>query len=263
MRRLKNALLVAATLLLVAAGAAMPGTASYLLDAYGSRLEERVSFDSFFLTLRQETDLGRTLKLIAGSDYYVEEATASEEASLNEWDTLDAAREVLAVLSKYGLLESIPEALTTPEVWPQTIISSDETISIPMWNISWPDSPAYIWLDDGAGKAVMISIPCMGYSEKYLAKNGTEPLYVQAENWRAFLEEYYGTNVQITGEEWFDTAARFALTFPLGGDGEKSYFQLDLYLHFLDGFATLSPYISPFGGAAAESPPPYDSSYDS
>ena len=132
-----------------------------------------------------------------------------------------------------------------------------------MWNISWPDSPAYIWLDDGAGKAVMISIPCMGYSEKYLAKNGTEPLYVQAENWRAFLEEYYGTNVQITGEEWFDTAARFALTFPLGGDGEKSYFQLDLYLHFLDGFATLSPYISPFGGAAAESPPPYDSSYDS
>ena len=174
---------------------------------------------------------------------------------------LDAAREVLAALSQYGLLDSIPEALTTPEVWPQTIISSDETISIPMWNISWPDSPAYIWLDDGAGKAVMISIPCMGYSEKYLAKNGTEPLYVQAENWRAFLEEYYGTNVQITGEEWFDTAARFALTFPLGGDGEKSYFQLDLYL--LDGFATLSPYISPFGGAAAESPPPYDSSYDS
>ena len=53
MRRLKNALLVAATLLLVAAGAAMPGATSYFLDAYGSRLEERVSFDSFFLTLRQ------------------------------------------------------------------------------------------------------------------------------------------------------------------------------------------------------------------
>ena len=102
MRRLKNALLVAATLLLVAAGAAMPGAASYLLDAYGSRLEERVSFDSFFLTLRQETDLGRTLKLIAGSDYYVEEAAASEEASLNEWDALDAAREVLAALSQIG-----------------------------------------------------------------------------------------------------------------------------------------------------------------
>ena len=109
----------------------------------------------------------------------------------------------------------------------------------------------------------MVSIPCPRYLKDHISNVGVEPLYAQAENWRAFLEEYYGTNVQITGEEWFDTAARFALTFPLGGDGEKSYFQLDLYLHFLDGFATLSPYISPFGGAAAESPPPYDSSYDS
>ncbi len=263
MRRLKNALLVAATLLLVAAGAAMPGATSYFLDAYGSRLEERVSFDSFFLTLRQETDLGNTLKLIAGWDYYVAEATLSEESSLNEWDALDAAREVLAVLSKYGLLESIPEVLTTPEIWPQTIISSDEAISIPMWSVSWPNSPAHIWLDDDAGKAIMISIPCPQYAEDHISSANVEPLYAQAENWRAFLEDYYGTDVQITGEEWFDTSVKFALTFPLGGDGEKSYFQLDLYLHFLDGFATLSPYISPFGGAAAESPPPYDSSYDS
>lgn len=259
MRRLKNALLVAATLLLVAAGAAMPGAASYLLDAYGSRLEERVSFDSFFLTLRQETDLGRTLKLIAGSDYYVEEATESEEASLNEWDALDAARELLAALSKYGLLESLPEALTTPDVWPQTIVSNDETASIPMWSVSWPDSPAYIWLDDGAGKAVMIAIPCPRYPKDHISNTSVELLYAQAENWRAFLEDYYGTEVQITGEEWFDISVRFTLTFPLGRDGENAYFQLDLYIHFVDGFTMLSPYISPSVRAAAESPPPYDS----
>ena len=60
MRRLKNGLLVALTLLLVTAGAVMPEAVSYLQDIYGANLEERFAFDSFSLTLRQESDLGGT-----------------------------------------------------------------------------------------------------------------------------------------------------------------------------------------------------------
>ena len=55
MRRLKNGLLVALTLLLVTAGAVMPEAVSYLQDSLsGPMLEERLAFDSFSLTLRQD-----------------------------------------------------------------------------------------------------------------------------------------------------------------------------------------------------------------
>ena len=45
MRRLKNGLLVALTLLLVTAGAVMPEAVSYLQDIYGANLEERFALD--------------------------------------------------------------------------------------------------------------------------------------------------------------------------------------------------------------------------
>ena len=104
MRRLKNGLLVALTLLLVTAGAVMPEAVSYLQDIYGANLEERLACDSFSLTLRQESDLGGTLKLIAGADYYVEEAKASEDIRLSEQDALEAAQDVLVLLVNHGLL---------------------------------------------------------------------------------------------------------------------------------------------------------------
>ena len=46
MRRLKNGLLVALTLLLVTAGAVMPEAVSYLQDIYGANQEDRYAFDS-------------------------------------------------------------------------------------------------------------------------------------------------------------------------------------------------------------------------
>lgn len=259
MRRLKNALLVLLTLLLVAVGAVMPAAVSYIQDSCGPILEESRSFDSFSLTLREEADLGRTLKLIAGSDYYVEDAQASEDSRLSEGDALDAAREVLTGLARYGLLERLPEELSTPDVWPQTLIPMDGTAAIPMWSVSWHDGPEYIWLDDAAGKAVMISIGSVRYAKDYISNANSEPFYALGENWRTFLEDYYGTEVRITGEEWSDYAVKFALTFALGGDGEQAGFQLDLYIHYADGFTTLSPYVSPADVSLNASASSYDS----
>lgn len=259
MRRLKNALLVLLTLLLVAAGAAMPAAVSYMQDVYGPSLEESRSFDSFSLTLREETDLGRTLKLIAGSDYYVEEAQASEAASLSEGQALDAAQAVLTELAQHGLLDRLPQELSTPDVWPQTLISKDGTAALPMWSVSWRGGPEYLWLDDAAGKAVMITVGCPSYSTKYVFNVDSEPIYAQAENWRQFLEDHYGTEVRIAGEEWFDPSVRFSLSFPLGGEGEQADFQLDLYIYFADGFTTLSPHVSPVDVPQNQSTYAYDS----
>lgn len=259
MRRLKNVLLVLFTLLLVAAGAAMPAAVSYIQDSYGPSLEESRSFDSFSLTLREEADLGRTLKLIAESDYYVEEARASEAAGLSEGQALDAAQAVLTELAKHGLLDRLPQELSTPDVWPQTLISKDGTAEIPMWSVSWRGGPECLWLDDAAGKAVMISMGCPSYSSKYVFNVDSEPIYAQAENWRQFLEDHYGTEVQIAGEEWFDTSVRFNLTFLLGGEREQAYFQMDLYIYFADGFTTLSPQVSPVDVPPNQSTYSYDS----
>ena len=257
MRRLKNALLVLVTLLLVAAGAAMPFAASYLQDARQTGSETR-SFDSFRLTLRQEADLGRTLKLIAGSDYYIAEDEESADARMTRADVLTAVEELMKMLIQYGLVEHTTSSL--PKIWPQTLCANDGSVSIPTWALQW-DMPAnlYVLMDDASGKAFLITLSCMGYSEKYLAKNGAEPIIAQAENWRAFLEEYYGTEVRLADEEWFDSSARFALTFPLGTAADEAEYRLDLNYYFADGFAVLDPYVEAPKAVSASNASAYDS----
>ena len=259
MKRLNKFLLPLFTLLLAAMGAAMPFAASYMQDVRQSDPEIR-SFDSFSLTLRQESDLGRTLALVSGSDYYIEEnAEAEADARMTRLEALSAAEELLKELIQYGLLDSAVTSL--PTIWPQELHANDGSVSIPTWTMEWnlPDAgdTLYVWMDDATGKAFLISLPSERYSNKYVYNVSSEAIYASAENWRAFLEDYYGTEVQLAWEAWFDYSARFSLTFPLGpADGEKTEYQLDLYIYFADGFTTLNPYVSPPG-------PLNESAYDS
>ncbi len=255
MKRMKKVLMALTTLLLMAAGAAMPFAASWAQDAYQSDPEVR-SFDSFSLTLRQESDLGRTLKLISGSDYYIEEiAESRKDTRMTRVEALTAAEELMKQLLQFGLLDETVSSM--PQIWPQTLHANDGSVSIPTWTMEW-DLPErgetlYVWMDDATGKAFMISAPSAKYD---IHKGSGESIYASAENWRAFLEDYYGTEVQIGNEMLFDYTARFALIFPLGAaDGEKTVYELDLYIYFSDGFTTLNPYISP--------PPPANAAYDS
>ncbi len=244
MRRCKRFLLVLFTLTLAAAGAAMPFAASWLQDARQTVSETR-SFDSFRLTLRQEVDLGRTLRLIAASNYYIAEAEEAAEARMTRADVLVAGEELMKELMQFGLLEH--SVSSTPRIHPQTLCANDGSISIPTWTLDWgmPDaeSSLYVWLDDASGKAFLISLPCMSYSEGYIYKNGREPIYARVENWRAFLEEYYGTEVRLVTEAWFDAAAQFNLVFFLGTAEDEAEYQLDLYYYWMDGFITLNPYV--------------------
>lgn len=261
MRRLKSALLVLVTLLLVAAGAAMPGVAAYVQDAYGLSRQEDRSFDSFSLTLREETDLGRTLRLIEGSDYYIEEAQQADGVRMTRAEVLTAAEELMKMLIQFGLLEQTAAGL--PTIWPQTLCANDGSVSIPTWSLSWsmpdPSSDFYVWLDDASGKAFLISLPSVGYSTSYIIKNGTEPVYVQAENWRAFLEEYYGTEVTLADEMWFDYSAHFTLTFLLGTAENEAEYRLVLDYFFTDGFTNLNPYVESAQAVAPSDELVYDS----
>lgn len=259
MKRLKRWALVLVTLTLAAAGAVMPFAVSWVQDARQTASETR-SFDSFSLTLRQESDLGRTLQLISGSNYYIEEIADSEEDTrMTRVEVLTAAEELIKELIQYGLLDTTVSSL--PTIWPQTLHANDESVSIPTWTMQWnlPDAgdTLYVWMDDATGKAFLISLPSERYSNKYVYNVSSEVIYASTENWRAFLEDYYGTEVQLADEEWFDYSASFSLTFPLGAaNGEKAEYQLDLYIYFADGFTTLNPYVSPPG-------PANESAYDS
>ncbi len=259
MRRLRRWLLAAITLTLAAVGAAMPFAASYLQDARQTGSETR-SFDSFRLTLRQEADLGRTLKLIAGSDYYVAEDEEAADARMTPEEVLAAADELMKELARFGLLEYPVSSF--PRIFPQTLCANDGSVSIPTWTLDWniPDvgEDFYVWLDDASGKAFMISLPSTSYSTAEISRNVMEPIYARTENWRAFLEEYYGTEVRIGNEVLFDYSMRLELLFPLGTAEDKAEYQLDLY-YYTYGFTTLNPYVR----NTWEPPPANEAAYDS
>ena len=255
MRIVKRCLTVLATLLLVAAGAAMPFAASYMQDARQAG-SEVWSFDPFRLTLKQEEDVSRVLEMITGMDYYIAETQHLTDARLSEGEALSAAEEILTVLIKQRLLED-PKTWTDfpgPGVWPQTMMAWDNSIAVPTWVVSWQSDTQYIhiWLDDVSGKAFMISVPSPPKPNP-LPKSAVENVYIEMEAWRVFLENHYGVEVQVSYEEWYDTAVKFNFSFLLGGeqtDLERRFYSLDLYMYFDAGFTTLSPYVSTVNGAS-------------
>lgn len=243
MKRLRQWLLAACILLLAAAGAAMPFAASRMQDAQQAEAEVR-TFDSFRLTLREESDLSRILDLLARSDYYVADAEKSETARLTRPEAQHAAEEAMAALFEHGLLDAATfKGLDIPTVWPQTLIANDESALIPTWTVQWDSS--YLWLDDATGKAILITIPGPYLDDLEKDRGVRENLYMKMDAWRLFLEDYYGVKVEVSdAEEWYDAAANFTFTFPLGAEGEQEKFQLMLYIYYMDSFTTLSPYVS-------------------
>ena len=274
MKRLKKWVLPLFTLLLVAVGAAMPFIVSYMQDAQQAEADIR-PFDSFSLTLQQQgSDLGRILRTIANGAYYINEASKAEDAALTEGLALSATEDLLTELVKYGLLNKETLArFYSPKIQAQRVIpviytdteiegyasavlpgqdgnSSNayvlEDDAISTWTITWdqPDN-VWIWLDDASGKVIMIEIPCLSGLGIYDGSNAFgERVYALVENWRTFLSDYYSTEVQVTDEEWYDDAVKFALSFPLGASEDQEIFSLDLYFYFSYYFSILSPYVS-------------------
>lgn len=272
MKRLKRYLLVLVTLLLVAAGAAMPFAVSRMQDARQVETEVR-PFDSFQLTLKEAADLGRLLGAIAGEAYYINETPDAEDTALTQGLALAAAEDLLTQLVKYDLLMKqtlaqfsdpkvraqmvVPVVYTDAETdWPAATLPGPdydpfpgnyiEEDGIPTWTITWDlPSDSYIWLDDATGKAIYIQIPSLSGLGKF---DGSTAYYEEAsavaEKWSAFLSDYYSTEVRIADEKRYDDAVKFDLSFPLGAGEDQEIFHLNLYLYFRYRFSTLSPYVS-------------------
>lgn len=250
MRRLKSALLVLSTLLLVAAGAAMPGAVGYIQDAYGAGRQESRSFDSFSLTLRQDSETARLLRRLARGDYWMEEAVDWSEQPVQPTHTArqaaDAAMEALAWMAKCGVIESgALEDMGTPQVtasiiktdsnlsWQEGAGDSDtsaqaslgvdpeteiETVAI-AWDCWWPEIESdragpMVRIDDGTEKLLMAMVPTP-------REGKSVDLDYQAECWRKFLEDHYGFAVVNTAEYLYDDGdARYSFHLdPEDGEG--------------------------------------------
>ena len=173
MRRVKNTLLFLFTMALVAAGALMPLAAAELEDAYTTNASETWSFGDFSLTLRQDSDLKRALRVL--NTHYIL-AEYSGETVLNEDTVLETATEILEWMVKCGVLngeelewldrpsascwlvcdaDSYDSLLVdeAPSAAPENEATALAGSSTVVWDVEWNDGPPFfLRIDDTTGK---------------------------------------------------------------------------------------------------------------
>lgn len=238
MRRLRRWRLPVLTLLLMAAGAAMPWAVFRAQDVYGENRQEERRLDSFSLTLREETDiLSRTLRIIQDGNYSMSDWAPS--AKLTEEEALGAVQEVMELMADFGLVEPwVPENMANFQASLGAVASiEDEGTSATMWMV-YSENPLdgynyFFWLDDASGKVLLVSVP-IAHMEPM------EDLYILMERWRQFIEVYYGVEISKIGEEWYDVCVEFYLPFQLTEAEEP--LQMKLSLYYADNFSTLTPF---------------------
>lgn len=259
MKRVKNILLVLGTLIMVAAGALMPGIVSYLQDAYGLNRQESRSFDSFSLTLRQDSEAARLLRRLAAGNYWVEEGIDWANEPVQPVHTPkqaeDAAVEVLERMVKCGVLESsVLEERGTPEVT-VSAAKTDSNLLVPTdgednaqaslgivpetevelisiaWNFWWRNGRSTYYapevqIDDATEKLLMATVPMP-------TNGGVIDFDNQQKCWTAFLEDHYGFDV-INVEKTYHPDGDAEYIFDL--DPEDGEGVLRIAVYFVDVF---------------------------
>lgn len=240
--KIRSALLALLTALLVIGGAVLPWAVSLGQDRYLESQEEVWVFDPVGLRLGDEPAVWPVLRLVAG-DY--EWLNWDGEMNLAEGDALGAALRSAAEMEEAGLLPPGASRAGTEDIWMERslLVSGDvQSLSAVVWNISW--SYEYgeneagfcnLLLDDSTGKMVQFIGSILPFGE-------IEQVYACMENWRVFLSDYYGLEVEVLGEREFEVDAyganasilgpaperRFILGFDLGEELGRQKMLLDL-----------------------------------
>lgn len=229
--RIKSALLLLLTGLLVIGGAALPWAVSLGQDRYLENQVETWVFDPVGLRLGDEPAVWPALCLMSGG---IDLLSWTGETNLQEKDARAAALEAAAALEEAGLAAAGISGISLEDMWvePNLIVSTDvRGLSAVVWifNWDWDGGFCSILIDDSTGKMVQ-AVVAAGYLED------PEEAYKQMEAWRAFLAGYYGLEeVEYLGDRAFQSDAepafperRFILGFDLGEELGKHKIILDL-----------------------------------
>lgn len=245
MKGRRSALLAVLTGLLVIGGAALPWLVSLGQDRYLMTQEEVWMFDPVGLRLGDEPAVWPALCLMAGPHEWL---SWDSETNLQRDDVVQAALAAAEAMEKSGLtmpgIARVSEERT--DAGAALAVSGDvRGLSAVLWSVFWfsdEEAVCNMFIDDSTGKMVgaVVSTP---------AFKDLEHLYIQMENWRVFLEDYYGLeidSIEEFGEEHAlydaDTSVnragtslemegmerRFALYLDLGEELGERRFLLDL-----------------------------------
>lgn len=247
MRRMRGVLLVLLTAVLVAGGAMLPYIASLVQDRYLESEVDVWTFDPVGLRLGDEPAVWPALCLMAGECEWL---GWNSETNLSEEEAKAAAREAAVLLEKSGLAEPGVAGVVLDEIWTETsllVSGGVRGLSAVLWSCSWNVVDnlgnflfCTLLIDDSTGKLVQAVVSGPAFEE-------TESIYAQMENWRTFLEDYYGLEVEVLGERTFEQAVydkgegagqalgqgavperRFILGFDLGEELGRQKVLLDL-----------------------------------
>ena len=136
MKRVKQYILPLLTVLLIAAGAAMPFAVSWVQDNRISGLQEEFPLSTVNLKLQQEDGVGPVLRLVSGNCNSI---PWEEETKLTAQAAVEAAMAAAAELEAYGLLASgTIERIRDKESWAEPILLiGEDGSSALVWNCYW------------------------------------------------------------------------------------------------------------------------------
>lgn len=219
MRRVKNGLLVVFTLLLVVAG--------YLQDSYGASMQETRSFDSFSLTLRQDSELAQVLRLLVEQNYVV--VDWDNHTAYNKKQAEGIVEKTLQMMYKYGLMEDDALDAYSEEIRYSgeetdsagagaVLGSSGGELYAVAWDCQWRDEKGrmeyMLRIDDETGKILMAFIRAPVFVPG-------EEVYDRMDHWKNFVEDHYGFEVTSVAEMYIDVdIAEFIFYLDLEDGGE-------------------------------------------
>ena len=240
MRQLKKWALLLCTLLLTVLGAVLPHAVSAIQDANVENAAESRPFDPVNLRLVKGGGIQEVMQLLAGS---VDEMEWPGNTRMTPEEAAEAAAYAVIRMYRSNLIRHLPGNFTEMEIsaQPHFVMSMNESsASAVLWICELEDMPGnFFYIDDETGKIVRAFMDTlnldmsvsMASTDAVWASKGFEETVERLEQWRVFLSEYYGMELEF-GDMWeYDDGYSMycTLSFDTGTPGTKGVMAVELH----------------------------------
>lgn len=190
-------------------------------------MQETRSFDSFSLTLRQDSELAQVLRLLVEQNYVV--VDWDNHTAYNKKQAEGIVEKTLQMMYKYGLMEDDALDAYSEEIRYSgeetdsagagaVLGSSGGELYAVAWDCQWRDEKGrmeyMLRIDDETGKILMAFIRAPVFVPG-------EEVYDRMDHWKNFVEDHYGFEVTSVAEMYIDVdIAEFIFYLDLEDGGE-------------------------------------------
>ncbi len=228
----RGILAIVCTILLVLAGAAMPGAVSAFQD---HRLESQTGSRQTLdvnLTLRKTDNMGGTLTLF--SSRYTSYELVKDRQDQTEEQAEAAALEAVELLRQEGLLSGdvlqVVEGKSDVSFY---VSKENDSLFSVIWCclLETPEGYHTIYIDDTTGKLVGVAGLPTNALELGLDIADPEWMSAEAKRWADFCQSYYGFDSVVVQEQAFiETSVQFTLAATVYADNEYVQCEIPMYI---------------------------------